>query len=184
MISGFCARVPNICGGRIDMRASDGTNALTPKRRPVRALALWSGFLGATASCAAKFAFSAPSHDDNASPEHPTTGGTFWLSSFLPTGLTVASVAFRACAAALMILCNAGMLGSFLEGMEESGSVAATSLASAANFVASAAYGRYVWGERPGGQADGAALYLGGLAMIVAGVLLLSTSQTKSAKVE
>jgi hypothetical protein len=166
---------------RIDMRTTDGTSALpSPKRRPVRALALWSGFLGATASCAAKFAFSsAPTHGKGANE------GAIFLTTFPPHGLTAVSVALRAAAVALMILCNAGMLGSFLEGMEESGSVAATSLASAANFVASAAYGRYVWGERlADSNADGAALYAGGLAMIVAGVLLLSTVRTKSTKVE
>jgi hypothetical protein len=162
------------------MRTNDGTSALpSPKRRPVRALALWSGFLGATASCAAKFAFSAPTHGNGANE------GAIFLAPFLPRGLTAVSVALRASAVALMVLCNAGMLGSFLEGMEESGSVAATSLASAANFVASAAYGRYVWGERlADSNADGAALYAGGLLMIVAGVLLLSTVRTKSAKVE
>jgi hypothetical protein len=164
---------------RIDMRTTDGTSALpSPKRRPVRALALWSGFLGATASCAAKFAFSAPTHGNGANE------GAIFLAPFLPRGLTAVSVALRASAVALMVLCNAGMLGSFLEGMEESGSVAATSLASAANFVASAAYGHYVWGERRDSNADGAALYAGGLLMIVAGVLLLSTVRTKSTKVE
>ena len=160
------------------MKTNDGTNALPSNRRPVRALALWSGFLGSTASCAAKFAFSAPTHGDDAEE------GLFVLSTFLPHGLTVASVAFRASAVALMVLCNAGMLGSFLEGMEESGSVAATSLATAANFVASAAYGHYVWGERLDSGADGAAMYAGGLVLIVAGVLLLSTVQTKSTKIE
>jgi hypothetical protein len=159
------------------MRTNAGTTELVRRRRSVRALALWSGFLGATASCAAKFAFSAPKYGD-------ADEGIVLSSSFLPQGVALASVAFRVCAVALMILCNAGMLGSFLEGMEESGSVAATSLSSAANFVASAAYGHYVWGERLDSRADGAALYAGGLVMIVSGVLLLSTVQTKSTKVE
>jgi hypothetical protein len=84
-----------------------------------------------------------------------------------------------------MILFNAGMLGSFLEGMEESGSVAATSLASATNFVASAAYGRWIWNERRPSHDDAAwdessILYCTGLSMIVTGVLLLSKVQTKS----
>jgi hypothetical protein len=145
-----------------------GESSSTPKRRSFKALALWSGFLGATASCAAKFAFGSN-----------TSSGTVTAARFQ------VSILARIYALIIMVLCNAGMLGSFLEGMEESGSVAASSLASASNFVASAAYGRWVWNELGSTSSDSDdldLLYYTGLVMIVTGVLLMSV-QTKS-KVE
>jgi multidrug transporter EmrE-like cation transporter len=69
-----------------------------------------------------------------------------------------------------MIVCNAIMLGSFLEGMEESGSVAGTALATASNFATSAAYGFFLWEE------DLSMEWMVGFGMVVVGVLILSTA--------
>jgi predicted phage tail protein len=72
-----------------------------------------------------------------------------------------------------MIACNAAQLGSFLKGMEESGSVAGTALSTAANFVTAAAYGRMLWGETFVLQ------WWIGLSMVMTGVALLTSVQAK-----
>jgi drug/metabolite transporter (DMT)-like permease len=64
---------------------------------------------------------------------------------------------------------NIFMVGSFLEGMEESGSVAGTGLASAANFVVSSVLGFLLWEE------DFSKEWLLGFSLVIAGSLLLST---------
>lgn len=63
---------------------------------------------------------------------------------------------------------NAMMLGAFLSGMEESGSVAATGLATAANFGTSAIFGIWLWNEQVN------EMWLAGFILVVCGVLLLS----------
>lgn len=115
--------------------------------------ALLSGTLGAVASCLGKFAM-----DPSAFP--PDTFG--YLA--------------RAFCFLLMLGCNAGMLGSFLSGMEESGSVAGTSLSSAANFSVSALLGYVLWGEHFNLQ------WWFGFSMVILGVLLLSTSSSSSSR--
>jgi drug/metabolite transporter (DMT)-like permease len=134
--------------------------------KSIRGLALVSGFLGATASCFAKLAFQS---DLNAAT---------WVRGTCPR---VASVALcraaelvpRGICLAAMILSNALMLGSFLKGMEESGSVAGTALATASNFIVSAAYGYLLWEDRfP-------LAWLLGFGMVVAGAMLLSTVEVK-----
>jgi uncharacterized membrane protein len=73
-----------------------------------------------------------------------------------------------------MIASNAAMLGSFLKGMQESGSVAGTALASAANFGASALFGYLLWEERFPFQ------WWIGFGMVVVGAMLLSTVQVEA----
>jgi len=69
----------------------------------------------------------------------------------------------------LMIGCNAVMLGSFLDGMNESGSVAASALSTAANFCFSAIYGIVLFHESVSW------LWMLGFMFILVGVWLLST---------
>jgi drug/metabolite transporter (DMT)-like permease len=140
-------------------------------RSSVRGLALISGFLGAAASCFAKFAF------------EPDLQSVQWIRSSCPVGAslvfrwnetelslcTVAELVPRGLFLLAMIACNATMLGTFLEGMQESGSVAGTALSSAANFAASALFGAALFDERFSFQ------WWLGFSMVVVGSMLLST---------
>ena len=67
---------------------------------------------------------------------------------------------------------NALMMGSFLDGMEESGSVAGTGLATAANFGTSAMLGIWLWNEKVDG------VWLMGFTLVLCGALLLSQVQS------
>lgn len=146
----------------------------TPRPRSVHSLALLSGFLGATASCFAKFAFSSDSAPITAIQSYcqqvlPDATHLCYLVQLVPRGLALAA----------MIGCNAAMMGSFVSGMEESGSVAGTALSSAANFAASAAYGYVLFDERFTG------FWWVGLAMVLTGVTLLSSvPETREEKVK
>ena len=106
-----------------------------------RGVALLSGALGApTASCCAKFAFDPDSSVALFARNLVKNQDDFvqkLVEYFLVRGLCLL----------LMIACNALMLGGFLRGMEESGSVAGTALASAANFCVSAIYGYVLFAE-------------------------------------
>jgi len=131
------------------------------KGRPIiRGAALISGTLGATASCFGKFSF-----DPNSSVALRVHG--WFQGEYLPIA---GEYVVRGICLVLMILCNAAMLGSFLSGMEESGSVAGTALSSAANFLASAFYGYLLFEEQFTRQ------WWFGLMLIVLGVFLLSSS--------
>ena len=134
----------------------------------VRGLALLSGFLGATASCFAKLALEQDSHASKwmirKLCEKHSNDNFCWVAELVPRGLCLAA----------MIACNAFMLGSFLEGMEESGSVAGTALATAANFAVSAFYGYILWEERFSTQ------WMIGFTMVIAGVILLSSVRVQS----
>jgi multidrug transporter EmrE-like cation transporter len=138
----------------------------TTMGRPVQGIALLSGFLGATASCFAKFAFS-----DSFASE--------WVGKqclfVLPDGQACSFLQLlpRGVCLLAMIGCNVIMLGSFLEGMEESGSVAGTALATGANFAAASVYGYLLWDE------SFPPTWWLGFAMIVTGVMLLSTVKRK-----
>lgn len=129
--------------------------------------ALLSGALGAAASCLAKFSLSSSSpllsmgnvcleHFGNAEP-----GGFDVCDSLV--------LLLRALCFLCTILLNVGMVGTFLEGMEESGSVAGTGLASAANFVVSAMLGTMLWGEHV------SFTWFCGFVLVVLGVGLLSS---------
>jgi drug/metabolite transporter (DMT)-like permease len=69
-----------------------------------------------------------------------------------------------------MIVLNAYMIASFLRGIQESGSVVAPSLSTAANFTTSALYGALVWHERMNLQ------WLVGFVCVLLGVMLLSNT--------
>lgn len=130
--------------------------------------ALLSGAFGATAACLAKFAFS------------PDTFLTQWvLQTCDPHYLAVEHC--QILAMMVRVLCFIGtlvlnivMVGSFLEGMEESGSVAGTAMSSAANFVVSSVLGFMLWDE------DFSTTWLFGFSLVVLGTLLLSTIKAES----
>jgi drug/metabolite transporter (DMT)-like permease len=137
--------------------------------------ALTSGFLGATASCWAKFAL------DPDSQVFRTTRDLVCAS--FDTDAVVANdhdcywIAFgvsRGFCLVCMIFCNGYMLGTFLQGMEESGSVAGTALSTASNFLTSAAYGYILWNERF------TLLWWSGFALVCTGVALLSVFSANS----
>lgn len=142
--------------------------------------ALLSGALGATASCIAKLAL------DPTSPVPSPVGRACrsrleWIPSavaavlYSPDHACVgAELLARGVCLLFMVGCNALMMGTFLDGMEESGSVAATGLATAANFSASALYGIVLFHETVN------MTWLLGFAMIVAGVLMLSTVRLRT----
>ena len=132
-------------------------------------LALLSGFLGATASCLAKFAMS---------PDSPVAGlGRDLCEKHLGSAVMFAG-RYEACdvlswlprglVLLLMVGLNVVMVALFVEGMEESGSVAGTGLASAANFATSALYGILLWDEQVSTQ------WFLGFALVVLGVAFLS----------
>lgn len=70
-----------------------------------------------------------------------------------------------------MIGTNAVMMATFLDGMNESGTVAGTALANAANFTLSAIYGVLFFEESI------STMWVVGFAMILAGVWILSGIQ-------
>jgi drug/metabolite transporter (DMT)-like permease len=142
--------------------------------------ALFSGFFGATASCLAKFAFD-PNSVLAGSAQHVICNMSSFVVNNTPPIITTSSVvdvkycywvAFilsRGSCLLCMILCNGYMLGTFLKGMEESGSVAGTALSTASNFISSAIYGYLLWNERF------TFMWWIGFAMVGTGVGLLAT---------
>lgn len=133
-------------------------------------LAVLSGILGATASCSAKFALAPESPvvvwTKSLCLEHIGSNPSFWrghdscdLIAWAPRGMCLL----------FMVLLNILMVGAFLEGMEESGSVAGTALASAASFGTSAIYGILLWNETVN------TTWLFGFCLVVAGASMLST---------
>ena len=98
--------------------------------------AFLSGAFGAAASCLAKFAFS---HDTY------LTRWTLQACELNVSGsadhCTMLTMLVRGLCFVGTLVLNIVMVGSFLEGMEESGSVAGTALSNAANFVVSSVLG-------------------------------------------
>lgn len=135
-------------------------------------LAVLSGILGAGASCLAKFALA---------PESPVV---VWTRAVCVES-SLAGQHEHACdilvwvprglCLLFMVSLNILMVGTFLEGMEESGSVAGTALASAANFGASALFGILLWNETVNQQ------WLFGFCLVVVGAGILSTVQLDEA---
>eukprot|EP00523_Entomoneis_sp_CCMP467_P008648 CAMPEP_0168724630 /NCGR_PEP_ID=MMETSP0724-20121128/3735_1 /TAXON_ID=265536 /ORGANISM="Amphiprora sp., Strain CCMP467" /LENGTH=140 /DNA_ID=CAMNT_0008771385 /DNA_START=164 /DNA_END=586 /DNA_ORIENTATION=- len=74
----------------------------------------------------------------------------FWDSCcFHPTTLMIRILPLCAVCLVGMIACNALAVGSFLQGMEEAGSVKGTALTTAANCLVSAILGIVVWQDNP-----------------------------------
>lgn len=114
----------------------------------INKLAILSGTLGATASLIAKLALSPTSPiptfvdttcinfiNADATPEDGFS--TIDFIYFSADICSLAALASRGICLLFMITLNAVMISSFLDGMNESGSVAGTSLATAANFSCS-----------------------------------------------
>lgn len=142
-------------------------------------LAVFSGILGAAASCLAKFALSKDSPVGS-------WATTLCLQTLQKDGIPQLIFQWnnidyfvcdiipwlpRGICLLLMIGCNIIMAGIFLEGMQQSGSVVGTALASAANFTTSAFLGIVLWGEVVSTQ------WCVGFVTVVAGVALLSGVQ-------
>jgi drug/metabolite transporter (DMT)-like permease len=132
--------------------------------------ALLSGAFGATASCLAKFAFSSD------------TFVTAWTrDQCLAMGVADDSCsllvyAIRALCFVGTLTLNVFMVGSFLEGMEESGSVAGTAMSSAANFVVSSLLGFWLWNEQL------SKTWLLGFSCVILGTILLATVKASHEK--
>lgn len=164
--------------------------------------ALLSGTLGAAASCFAKLAFVAasegydePQHADSSSSSCPAVSE--WLTCLgwaagggqqqqhdqdctLPQWLACHASTFllpRLACLVAMIACNAAMVACFVGGLEHAGSIAGTALATAANFIVSAALGYLVWKEHEQGT-TASGTYVPGFLMVVAGTVLLVLAQS------
>jgi hypothetical protein len=57
-------------------------------------------------------------------------------------------VLYRCICVVGMIVCNIYMIGTFLKGMDDSGTIAGTALSTSSNFILSAVYGYFIWDER------------------------------------
>jgi drug/metabolite transporter (DMT)-like permease len=126
----------------------------------VGSMALMSGFLGALASCLGKIALDT----SRTSPLNRLQEELFANNKTAPA----AEYAVRGIFFVAMLVCNACMLGAFLDGMEQAGSVAGTALSNAANFMSSAVIGYVVWHER-----FTTSWYIG-FAFILTGTILLT----------
>ena len=140
-----------------------------------------SGLLGATASCIGKIAL------DPTSPVQSSARGlcnrfvpaevviSTLINTIIPSGhiCNCIELSLRGACLLLMIGTNAAMMATFLEGMNESGTVAGTALANAANFSLSAIYGMVFFEESI------TTLWMIGFAMIVVGAWILSSIRLK-----
>jgi drug/metabolite transporter (DMT)-like permease len=161
-----------------------------------------SGMLGATASCMAKWAFqstsllsslslvkiygysilplgllpescrilSSSSTNQHVSIEKHQQWWRFYETTHI-CALGIEGI-LRLGGLAGMMVCNSLMLAYLVQGMEESGSVAGTGLATAANFFTSALYGYLFWHDD-----IGHASWIMGFTCVLVGASLLSTVQ-------
>ena len=145
-------------------------------RRP-QGLALLSGTLGSLASCFGKGAFgdsqTAIVLGTHADPSlvvrllcSDTQGKCPWILLLVSRGLCLLA----------MIACNVLMLGSFVQGMQESGSVAGTALTNAANFTVSAFMGWLLF------QEEYSSMWWCGFVMVLVGTVLLSDVRATDGK--
>ena len=149
----------------------------------IKRRAVVSGLLGASASCIGKIAL-----DPDSLVQSKARG---ICNRFVPAdaasisiiGASMQSghvckaieVGIRGLCLLLMILTNAAMMATFLDGMNESGTVAGTALANAANFTLSAIYGVLFFEESIN------SLWMVGFSMILIGAWILSSIQMKGA---
>uniref|UniRef100_A0A7S0ALD7 EamA domain-containing protein n=1 Tax=Minutocellus polymorphus TaxID=265543 RepID=A0A7S0ALD7_9STRA len=148
----------------------------------IKRRAVISGLLGASASAIGKIAL------DPASPVQSSARGL--CNRFVPADIIIPALnttmlvpsgqlckaielGIRGMCLLLMIATNAAMMATFLDGMNESGTVAGTALANAANFSLSAIYGIILFEESI------TTLWMVGFVMILAGAWVLSSVQLK-----
>ena len=124
--------------------------------------AILSGILGATASCFAKLAFHTQPIDSNPSSIlSDIIISKMICSSISSTDYSIIKIydipiscsfiifiVYRLICVLCMVVCNAYMIGTFLQGMDDMGSVSGTAYTTAFNFITSALYGYYIWDER------------------------------------
>ena len=133
---------------------------------------LLSGVFGAVASCLAKLAFSADTFLvlwTHHACETINTATSTLLSGPLQGRCHLLVILVRALCFVGALALNIFMAGSFLEGMEESGSVAGTALSNAANFGVSSMLGFFLW------QEEFSTTWLFGFSLVILGTFLLST---------
>ena len=150
--------------------------------------ALVSGALGAAASCFAKLAFAGTTSLPTAAADNDTSSScpelNEWIACFqanntncafqwISCHLWTVLLPRMACLMA-MILCNISMVACFVGGLQDAGSIAGTALATAANFLVSAAAGYLIWNE-------GTSLSVPGFTMVVVGTILLVLAQMPEA---
>ena len=151
----------------------------------IKRRAVVSGLLGASASCIGKIALDPESLVQSKArgicnrfvPPDATISilGTLMQSEH---ACKVVEVCIRGVCLLLMILTNAAMLATFVDGMNESGTVAGTALANAANFSLSAIYGVIFFEESI------TTMWMVGFAMILVGAWILSSIQLKGSNVD
>ena len=163
---------------------------LSPEKPSAVGYAFWalvSGVLGAAASCFAKLAFAGtPSlatttADDSSCPDLKewmiclqTADCAFqWISCHLLLTVVLPRIGFLLA----MIICNVSMVACFVGGLQDAGSIAGTALATAANFLSSAAAGYFIWKE-------GNSISVPGFTMVIVGTILLVLAQVPEDRVE
>lgn len=132
--------------------------------------AIASGTLGATASMCAKLGLSSSS--DSPISKHTYELCVMHVSSD-DSLCNAVTLLVRGVCLLSMVAVNALMMSSFLEGMQESGSVSASALSTASNFSVSAIYGLVLFDESMN------AMWCVGFSMIMIGVWMLSSVKIK-----
>lgn len=134
----------------------------------LQGLPLISGVLGALASFFGKEAFHNGRSITSNIPQRvlceafQADDSTEYCQSFL-------SLITRGICLLAMVCCNALMLASFMQGMQESGSVAGTALSNAANFATSALLGKLLLNETYSSR------WWYGFMLVMVGTLILSS---------
>ena len=153
----------------------------------IKRRAVVSGLLGASASCIGKIALDPESLVQskargicNLFVSADATRIISVIGASIQSGLAckAVEVCIRGLCLLLMILTNAVMMTTFLDGINESGTVAGTALANAANFTLSAIYGVLFFEESI------TTMWIVGFAMILAGAWILSSIQMKENKAD
>mmetsp|Transcript_3381 Transcript_3381/g.5173 ORF Transcript_3381/g.5173 Transcript_3381/m.5173 type:complete len:153 (+) Transcript_3381:87-545(+) len=150
---------------------------------PINKRAIISGALGATASSIGKLALSPESPVPSTCHSYchiflnryyPSETGIEWICPYVSLGTRV--ICFLC-----MIGVNLLMVSSFLDGMNESGSVVGTALSTAANFSFSALYGILFFGENvPISWFFGATLIAMGMYLLSSVTLTNDNDKTKT----
>ena len=166
-------------------RPHDSLLIFFPARNTMSAIkrrAVLSGLLGASASCIGKIALDPESLVQSKARgicsrfvSADATRTIFVIGTSIQSvhACKAVEVCIRGLCLLLMILTNAVMMTTFLDGMNESGTVAGTALANAANFTLSAIYGVLFFEESI------TTMWMVGFVMILVGAWILSSIQLK-----